>query len=316
MFFIIPVGMNYRTERLPVVTFSLMGLNTLVWLVSLISFFYTDGDSSDWIFKHLWLIPANFTWYSCFTSLFVHAGIFHLLGNMIYLFLFGACVEDIIGRWRFLIFYLVSGLLAGFVFIAMTPEHFASTIPMGGASGAISGAMGMYLLLRANVDIELRYFIWLIVIRTGEFEIPAWVAIVIYFGINLLWAIVDMFSQHTGGGTAFADHVGGFLTGLALVAAWKWLGKKREAEAEEETPRLIIDPAKILAVTAQVPTRATVSETPTIYLHDGARQIGPFTLSQVQAMLHSGEFGRDGHYWSEGMTDWQSVVELSDEPLG
>jgi membrane associated rhomboid family serine protease len=317
MFFIIPVGMNYRTERLPMVTFSLIGVNVLVWLVSTVCLFATEGDSEIWILKHLWLTPANFTIYSCFTSLFVHAGFFHLAGNMVYLFLFGACVEDIIGRGRFLAFYLLSGLLAGFVYIAMTPEHFASTIPMGGASGAISGAMGMYLLLRANVDIELRYFIWFIVIRTGDFEIPAWVAIVIYFGLNLLWAVVDMFSQHTGGGTAFADHVGGFLVGLGLVAGWKWLGNKRDAEAENPKPRsrMIIDPAKIMRVTVPAPV-AVASETPTIYLHDGFQQTGPFTLSQVQTMLHAGEFGLDGHYWSEGMTDWQSVVDLSNEPAG
>ena len=315
MFFIIPVGMNYRTERLPLVTFSLIGLNTLVWLISLVCFFATEGDSQTWIMEHLWLMPANFTVYSCFTSLFVHAGFFHLAGNMIYLFLFGACVEDIIGRWRFLIFYLVSGIVAEFVFVAMTPDHFATTIPMGGASGAISGAMGMYLLLRANADIEFKYFIWFLVIKAGEFEIPAWVAIVFYFGMNLLWAVVEMFSEHTGGGTAFADHVGGFLTGLALVAAWKWIAKKHEAEPEDATPRLIIDPAKILAATAMAPAAVATNETPTIYLHDGAQQTGPFTLSQVQAMLHRGDFSRDGHYWSEGMADWQSVVDLSDQPL-
>lgn len=314
MFIAIPVGMNYRTERLPLVTLSLIGFNTLVWLVSTICFFSTDGDSELWILKHLWLVPSACTWYACFTSMFVHAGIFHLLGNMLYLFLFGACVEDIIGRLRFAIFYLVSGLVAEFVFIAMTPDHFHSTVPMGGASGAISGAMGMYLLLRADANIEFKYFLWFIVIKAGEFEIPAWVAIAFYFGTNLLWAIVEMFSEHTGSGVAFADHVGGFLAGLALVAAYKWRMRQRETEA---APRnLIIDPAAMRApIRVTLPATPATSETPTIFLHYRARQSGPFTLSQVQAMLHSGDIGREAFYWSEGMGKWESVVELADQPL-
>ncbi len=102
--------------------------------------------------------------------MFVHAGIFHLLGNMIFLFLFGSCVEDLIGRVRFAVFYLVGGLVAELVFIAMSPEHFMTPNPMGGASGAISTCMGMYLLLRADADIEFKYFILLFVrFWVGEF---------------------------------------------------------------------------------------------------------------------------------------------------
>ena len=95
---LLPVGMNYRTERLPVVTFTLMGINTLVYLVSLIFFLATQGESDIWIFEHLWLIPSvSYPW-TYLTSMFVHAGILHLLGNMMFLFLFGCCVEDMIGR--------------------------------------------------------------------------------------------------------------------------------------------------------------------------------------------------------------------------
>jgi membrane associated rhomboid family serine protease len=176
MFIAIPVGMNYRTERLPLVTLSLIGVNTLVWLVSTICFFSTDGESEAWILKHLWLVPAQSYPWMYLTSMFVHAGIFHLAGNMLFLFLFGSCVEDIIGRWRFAGFYLAGGLIAEIAYIAMSPQHFRSEIPMGGASGAISTCMGMYLLLRADVNIEFKYFFWffLIYLRAGEFEIPAW----------------------------------------------------------------------------------------------------------------------------------------------
>jgi len=86
------------------VTFSLMGANTLVWFISTICWLSTQGESQLWIFKHLWLIPSACTWYAPFTSMFVHEGFFHLFGNMIFLFLFGSCVEDMLGRLRFSIF--------------------------------------------------------------------------------------------------------------------------------------------------------------------------------------------------------------------
>jgi len=312
MFIAIPVGMNYRTERYPVVTLSLIGINTLVWLVSLVCAISTQGESNLWILKHLWLIPSACTWNACFTSMFVHAGIFHLLGNMIFLFLFGSCVEDIIGRLRFAIFYLVGGLVAEFVFIAMSPEHFMSPQPMGGASGAISACMGMYLLLRADADIEFKYFLWFIYIRAGEFEIPAWVAITFWFVKDLFWAVLGLVSKNNRGGVAFGAHVGGFLGGLALIAIYKWLARPREEKSAQ--PGLIIDPAAVLAAAVQPAPVVATSETPTIFLHYLARQTGPFTLSQVQAMMHNGDIGREAFYWSEGMADWQSVVDLSSQP--
>jgi membrane associated rhomboid family serine protease len=315
MFFFIPTGMNYRTERLPLVTFTLIGINTLVWLVSLICEISTQGDSQIWVMTHLWLIPAQSYIWTYLTSMFVHAGIFHLLGNMIFLFLFGACVEDMIGRWRFLIFYLVAGLMAEVVYIAMSPAHFQSEIPMGGASGAIMGCEGMYLLLRADAEIEFKYFLWLFVyVRAGEFVIPAWVAIIFYFASNLFWAVLGMFHGHHGGGVAFGAHVGGFLGGLALMAIYKWKIRPREEPAEP--PGLVLDPAKLMAASTPRPQPvAATSETPTIFLHDGTEQTGPFTLSQVQAGLRDGGIRPEMQYWSEGMEQWQSVTELSATPM-
>jgi membrane associated rhomboid family serine protease len=249
------------------------------------------------------------------TSMFVHAGFFHLLGNMIFLFLFGSCVEDIIGRLRFAIFYLMAGLVAEFVFIAMSPDHFMSTRPMGGASGAISGCMGMYLLLRANADIEFKYFFWFFYIRAGEFEIPAWVAISFWFLKDLFWAVLGMTAKSSGGGVAFGAHVGGFLGGLALIAIYKWMVRPREEAVAE--PGLILNPAMVLAMTApRHPAVIVTSEVPTIFLHDGTEQTGPFTLTQVQAMLQQGRISRETQYWSEGMVAWESVVELAGSPVG
>ncbi|HXI73322.1 MAG TPA: rhomboid family intramembrane serine protease [Verrucomicrobiae bacterium] len=315
MIVILPVGMNYQTGRLPLVTFSIIGLNTLVYLVSLICSINTGGVSNDWIFEHLWLIPGESYWWTYLTSMFVHAGIFHLLGNMIYLFLFGCCVEDMIGRVRFTVFYLVSGILAALSYIAFTPEHFESMMPMGGASGAITACMGMYLLLRAKTDIEFKYFYWLFFIAfgSGEFVLPAWVAISFWFAKDLFWMVFGFYFHQTGGGTAFGAHVGGFLAGLGLVAAYKWIGRRHEATDESEP--LSSNPGPIRVT---VPTRRMVhpTETPTIFVHDGTQQTGPFTLSQVQAMLHAGEISREMQYWCEGLDNWQSVTELSGQPGG
>jgi membrane associated rhomboid family serine protease len=313
MFIALPTGMNYRTERLPLVTFILIGVNTLIWLISEICFLSTQGKSEEWIYENLWLTPAAGAFYQYFTSMFVHGGIIHLAGNMIYLFLFGACVEDLIGRTRFTIFYFISGLAADLVFIAATPGHFSSENPLGGASGAIAGVMGMYLLLRAGDEIEIKYFLWLYVyIRAGEFEIPAWLAIAVWFGLNLLSAAITMLSGGHGGGVAFGAHVGGFLAGIALMA-----GNRRLQRPEEEaaTTNLIIDPAKILTVSGRPLYPPASTEMPTIFLHDGEKQIGPFTLTHVQAMLKHGEIGREASYWSEGMDDWQSVVDLTGQPV-
>jgi membrane associated rhomboid family serine protease len=320
MFIVLPVGMNYQTQRLPVVTFSLIGVNTLIWLATTCAEIGTKGDSDFWVMSNLWLIPSQSALLTYLTSMFVHAGFFHLLGNMIFLFLFGCCVEDILGRVRFLIFYLMGGLIAELAYIAFSPMHFASHIPMGGASGAISACMGMYLLLRAGADIEFKYFYWLLFayVGAGEFTLPAWVAISLWFAKDLFWMVLGMLFNHQGGGVAFGAHVGGMLGGLGLVAIYRWIGKRferPEAETEEiDEPTQISPAAEPIRVFRPAP--AATSETPTIFLHDGHQQAGPFTLSQIHAKLHTGEIGPEVKYWCEGLDGWQSVAELSDSPSG
>ena len=263
MFIVLPVGMNYRTERLPVVTLTLIGINTLVYLVSLFFFFNTGAESELWIYQHLWLTPTDSILWTYLTSMFVHARIFHLLGNMMFLFLFGCCVEDIIGHWRFLVFYLAGGLAAELAYIALIPDHFASAIPMGGASGAISACMGMYLLLRANADIEFKYFYFFLIfggVGSGDFSVPAWVAISLWFLKDLFWTVLGFIYQHVGGGVAFGAHVGGFLAGLGLIGVYKIIERSRSKTSTLE----IVNPGPIRVA---VPVRREISpaEIPTIY---------------------------------------------------
>jgi len=308
MFFLLPVGMNYETRRCPVVTFSLMGANVLVYLISLICLYQYGEDSQYWIMQHFWMIPSQSIWYTYLTSMFVHEGFFHLLGNMIYLFLFGACVEDLIGRGRFLMFYLVGGLVAQLVFIAAIPEHFASEIPLGGSSGAIYACIGGYLLLRTGSAIDFRYFYFFFYrVGEGEFSLPAWVVILFRILRDLAFAIIAFVNQLHGGGVAFAAHVGGFFAGLGMVALFK-VSDKRTGQKDPESPE---EPAADFGAAVLQAIPETHNETPTIFLFDGGAQAGPFNMFQIQQMLSLGSVNREALYWSDGMTEWRSVSELA-----
>jgi membrane associated rhomboid family serine protease len=145
-----------------------------------------------------------------FTSMFVHGGVMHLLGNMLYLWIFGNNVEDLMGHFRFLSFYLISGLAGAALQIAVGPE---ARVPMIGASGAIAGVLGAYLVLfpaaRVSTLIILVFFIRIV-------EVPA----LIVLGVWLLIQLLNAGSMGPGGVAWFA-HLGGFLAGLLLVALFR-----------------------------------------------------------------------------------------------
>ena len=310
MFIVLPVGMNYQTRRMPVVTFTLIGLNVVVYLIGLAFTLSQGKDAELWIYEHLWLIPADSGWHTYLTSMFVHAGFFHLLGNMLYLFLFGCCVEDIIGRWRFSALYLLGGFAAELAYIAGTPEHFASEIPMGGASGAISTCMGAYLLLRAKVNIDFKYFGMIFFkVFSGEFSLAAWVVITFWFLEDVFSAVLSYYVNEGGGGVAFGAHVGGFVAGLGLIGLHKLFSPKKKAEAKRGPVRVAV--RKAAPVRARAPA-ALPTEAPTLYVYQGETQYGPFNLFQIQQMLTDGSVTGDAQYWSEGMTEWRSITELTD----
>jgi len=151
---------------------------------------------------------GGLTWQTLFTSMFLHGGWMHLIGNMWFLWIFGNNVEDSMGRLRFLVFYLLTGLVAAAAFVFVNPT---SAMPLVGASGAISGVMGAYLVLypRARVHTLFFFFIFFRVI-----PVPAWIILGYWFLIQLLSST----STSAGGaGVAYAAHVGGFLAGVLLV---------------------------------------------------------------------------------------------------
>lgn len=151
--------------------------------------------------------------FTIITSMFMHGGFMHLLGNMLYLWIFGDNVEDSMGRARFVVFYLLCGVAA--VLAQALPDP-ASTVPMIGASGAISGVLGAYLLLfphaRVLVAIPLGF-----VLQTVR--MPAGVVLVLWFALQLLSNVLA--GDGGGGGVAFRAHIGGFVAGMLLIALFK-----------------------------------------------------------------------------------------------
>lgn len=155
------------------------------------------------------VIDAGWPVENVFTSMFLHGGWMHLLGNMWFLWLFGNNIEDSMTRPRFLVFYLVCGVAAALLQVAADP---ASAIPMVGASGAISGVMGAYLVLFPRVRVftlvPLGFFL-------TSVALPAWVMLIYWTALQVLGGFSSIGAE--GGGVAFWAHLGGFIAGVVLV---------------------------------------------------------------------------------------------------
>jgi membrane associated rhomboid family serine protease len=157
------------------------------------------------------------------TSMFVHGGWLHIVGNMWFLYVFGDNVEDSMGPVRFVVFYLLCGVAAVVAQVVTNP---ASPIPMVGASGAIGGVMGAYAVLYPRVPVHMLVVLGFYVDRI---VVPAWVMLGYWFLIQVMSGIPALAS--TGGGVAFWAHVGGFLAGVVLVS---WFRVPRRVEAHRE----------------------------------------------------------------------------------
>lgn len=200
-----PIRDHNPSPNTPRVTYGLIALNVIVFLLTAP---WAGGQVGLW--DRLALYPLAIThgeWlWGLVTHMFLHAGIMHIAGNMLFLWVFGDNLEDQMGPVGFLVFYLACGLAAATAEIAVTPF---STIPMVGASGAIAGVMGGYLLMfpRARVDV-----IAIIIIFIKRFTIPAWVLL-------LVWFAIQVFSGATmaDDGVAYIAHVAGFIAGIGLA---------------------------------------------------------------------------------------------------
>ncbi len=156
---------------------------------------------------------GGLTWQAVVTSMFFHGGWLHLLGNMWFLWLFGNNIEDSMGHFRFVVFYLLIGVVAGLTQVFLSPK---SPIPTIGASGAISGIMGAYLLLYPRVRIQT-LFIFIVIVRI--FAVPAWFILAEWF---VLQVVQNLAAPATaGGGVAYGAHIGGFVCGLLLISLFR-----------------------------------------------------------------------------------------------
>ena len=145
-----------------------------------------------------------------FTSMFMHGGWFHIIGNMLFLWVFGNNIEDSMGRTRFILFYLICGIVAAVAQIAIDP---GSPIPMVGASGAISGIMGGYLVLYPRVRVHTLVFLGFFITTIA---LPAWVMLGYWTVLQIVGGLPSL-GQEATGGVAFFAHIGGFLAGLVLI---------------------------------------------------------------------------------------------------
>jgi membrane associated rhomboid family serine protease len=193
----LPLESNLPPLRAPVVTYALIGLNVLV--------FFITAPTLERTVTELGIVPARFLEvhdvHTLFTSMFLHGGLLHLLGNMYFLHLMGDNVEDVLGRFRYLVYYLACGVAGALAFVALHP---GSTIPCVGASGAISGIMGGYLIACPRASVT-----WLIFFQ--QVKVPA----VAYLGF---WIFFQILAWNLGSSNvAYEAHVAGFATGLVLM---------------------------------------------------------------------------------------------------
>jgi membrane associated rhomboid family serine protease len=204
----IPLRDIIPSRTRPVLTVTLIALNVFVFLLE-----SSLGPREAERFAFTYgLVPAAISLPSIFTSMFVHAGAAHLLGNMLFLWIFGDNVEDRLGHGRFLVFYLLCGTAAALAQTALMP---ASRVPMVGASGAIAGVMGAYLVLYPHSRVLM-----LVPFPLLLFELPAVYFLAFWFIVqflNGLGSLARIGAPDLGGGIAFWAHVAGFVAGVGLV---------------------------------------------------------------------------------------------------
>jgi rhomboid family protein len=214
---VLPIKDNVPTRRFPVVTVGLIVANVAVWLfyelpdlqgaVTQLAFYPCEVESTCRQVGQSWEVTAV-------TSMFMHAGWVHLIGNMLFLWIFGNNVEDAMGRLKFIAFYFLAGFAATALQTGVTlatASDQAAGIPNLGASGAISGVLGAYLVLLPWARVLTLVFFFL------PYQIPAWMFLIIWFGFQLLSGSASFQQPQAGGGVAFFAHIGGFVFGLVTV---------------------------------------------------------------------------------------------------
>ncbi len=207
----IPISDSQQSYSKPYITILIIAANVLVFLFQLSLDPYTRND---FVFV-FGMVPERFNWISLLTSMFLHGGWMHLIMNMLFLWVYGDNIEDILGHGKYLLFYLLCGASAALGQYGVAPD---SRVPMIGASGAIAGIMGAYMIKFPHSRIVMVG--WFIILFT--LELPAYVVLLYWFGLQFLsgiGSIADVSTQK--GGTAFFAHIGGFVAGMILINLFK-----------------------------------------------------------------------------------------------
>ncbi len=218
-----PIGdENAGTVIKPFVNWSLFGICVAVFLFQLtLTPLQLEG-----FFRQYGAVPADITQfrdlYTVLTSMFLHGGLGHLFGNMVFLWVFGNNIEDAMGHVSYLLFYILCGIAAALTQILLNPD---STIPMIGASGAISGVMGAYIVLFPHAKVRALVFYTVMLV-------PAWIMLGVWFALQLFSGFSTLGGPDVGG-VAFWAHVGGFIAGAVLV----WLFRDKDAVARQNAVR-------------------------------------------------------------------------------
>ncbi|MDP8980361.1 MAG: rhomboid family intramembrane serine protease [Acidobacteriota bacterium] len=210
----IPLRSSERTTSPAIVTLLLIAANILVFVYELSLQDPEMGrrDPLSLFIGHYGIVPYRFHWSSLLTSMFIHGGFMHIAGNMLFLWVFGKAIEDLLGHGRFLFFYLACGVAAGIAHLLL---NYYSPVPTVGASGAIAGVMGAYLVKFPRARIVTLVFIF---VFFTTLDIPAAILLLYWFALQFvtgLGSIGD--SQVSQGDVAWFAHVGGFIAGMALV---------------------------------------------------------------------------------------------------
>jgi membrane associated rhomboid family serine protease len=218
---LLPIKDNVPTRRFPIVTIALIVANFALWIfyelphmqssIDELAFRPCEVEHTCRTIGVGWEITAV-------SSMFMHGSWLHILGNMLFLWIFGNNVEDAMGRVKYLIFYFLAGFAALALQTAITLGTGTSQdalTPFLGASGAISGVLGAYFVLLPRAGVLTLVFLFIPIV------IPAWVFLVIWFGFQLISSSASLQHPQSGGGVAFFAHIGGFVFGLLAVRLFK-----------------------------------------------------------------------------------------------
>ena len=203
----IPLRALLLRNRTPVMTLALIAVNTLCFLFEMAQPPYLRNL----FIEHYALIPDHLYLPAFVTSMFLHGGWLHLIGNMWFLWVFGSHIEDTMGAGRFLVFYLLSGIASAGVQFATS---IGSPVPTIGASGAIAGVMGAFLILYPRVRVVTLIFIFIFI---TTYELPAALMLIYWFALQLLSGLSSLGSVTMAQNIAWFAHVGGFLAGILLI---------------------------------------------------------------------------------------------------